>query len=105
LFDLYIIFTEDGKMNFKMMEKESDKVVSDFFYDIYLAPRSKEVEFFEESKVGKDMFGKFIVMNRVKKNAGGNNTKPTIAEIIDLSDDTMVLYIDRKNKLKLKAVK
>ena len=100
IFDLFLTFSDD-KLYFLMKEKGTGKVVSDFYYDVYLVPRINEVSHFDSAKIGKEIFGKYIVMNRHKKGEAGNATKPSVTEILEFDDSHLVLYLERKSKISL----
>ena len=103
IFDWYLTFTE-GKVNFTMKDKDTNNVVSNFDYKIYLVTNNSETRNFDNSLVGKDLFGKFIVMDREKKENDKVTHDTNVAEILSMTPDNLVLFLNNKNKLTFKAV-
>ena len=94
VFDLYLTFTK-GNVNFVIKDK-SGAVLSDFDYKIYLTSQKDETHSFDYTQVGKDLFGKFIMMDHLRTENGKKVHDMKVAEIISFSDDTLILYLEKK---------
>lgn len=98
LFDWYITFT-DGNANFLMKDKDTGNVVSNFDYRIYLTSDKAETTKFDSTMIGKDLFGKYIMMNRKHKTKEKIINDVNMAEIISLSDNKLELFLNKKNNI------
>ena len=102
VFDWILTF-DQGTVCFTMKEKGGTNVVSEIKYDMYLTPRTKGVTF-DPDQVGKDTFGKFILMGRIKDDDEKTVQNQNMAEILNLDDNTLTLYLNRKNKVTFSAM-
>lgn len=103
LFDWIWNFSNDH-VNFVMKEKDTGKVVSDFNYKYYLVPRSTDVTHFDTSRVGKDTFGKFIILERKKGESTGVGADYHLVEIVSYDENALVLFYDRRARLYFKPL-
>lgn len=98
--DWYLTFSTGG-VSFEIKEKNSQKSVAHFSYDIYLSNVSPDT--FDINKVGKGHAGRFIVMRQERTFKGQILHNTYIAEILSLTDEELIIRY-RKEDIVFSAI-